>query len=322
MTAQQKFQDLINIQEITGAVTLGLGSFPPDAEGPDYRSLNISDGLAHEFLSMINESIAALRKKYRDNDLRLLEYDAGYKPYSHEIEWVEFPDVDYLSNLLNDMPDPAEMPLFNQQENEFLKYLRFYVIIIQPSQGDPIYCFSSYNKMKEFSRGKKIIAVKIGDRYDALTQTGFLFDERIDCIARGNFVFSFNKNRFQLIFRFYEKLIEVAEHSLAQIQTRIPIANFSEFSSACMSHLQKLAKLRNIANKPYLSQITIEDIRRTIARNRLNVEIVVENGEEKIKFDPKDKWAILKLFDDAYLESEMTHLNYEVNSKRERQLNV
>ena len=83
-----------------------------------------------------------------------------------------------------------------------------------------------------------------------------------------------------------------------------------------MSHLQKLAKLRNIANKPYLPNITMEDIKRTIARNKLNVEIVNENGEDKIKFDPKDKWVILNILDDAYLESEMTHLNYEVNSKK------
>ncbi|MDP2754567.1 MAG: DUF4868 domain-containing protein [Nitrospirota bacterium] len=210
--------------------------------------------------------------------------------------------------------------IFNQKENEFLKHLRFYVIIIQPDQGDPIYCFCSHSKMKELSRGKKIIAIRIGDRYDALTQIGFVFDERIDCIASGNYVFSFNKNRFQLIFRFYDKLKEAAADLLTNIQDSIPIANFSDFSTACMSHLQKLEKLRNIANKPYLSQITMEDIRRTIARNRLNVEIVVENGQEKLKFDPRDKWAILNLLDDAYLESEMTHLSYEVSSKR--QLNV
>ncbi|MCZ7359551.1 MAG: DUF4868 domain-containing protein [Candidatus Methanoperedens sp.] len=320
MTAEQKFQDLINIEEITGAVTLGLGSFPPDSEEPNYRSLNISDGLASEFRTIINRYNAAFRKDYGDNDLRLLEYDAGYKPYSHEIEWVEFPDVDYLSNLLNDIPDPADMPLFSQQENEFLKHLRFYVIIIQNERRDPIYCFCTYSKKKELSKGKKIIAVRIGDRYEALTQKGFVFDERIDCIASGNYVFSFNKNRFQLIFRFYDKLKEVATESLTSIQACIPIANFSDFSTSCMSHLQKLEKLRNIANKPYLAQITIEDIRRTIDRNRLNVEFVVENGQEKLKFDPKDKWAILNLLDDAYLESEMTHLNYEVSSKR--QLNV
>jgi hypothetical protein len=317
MTAKQIFEDLINIQEITGAVTLGLGSFPPEAEVPDYRSLNISDGLAAEFLAIVNRYTAAFRKDYGENNLRLLEYDAGYKPYRHEIEWVEFPDVDYLSNLLNDIPNPADIPLFNQQENEFLKHLRFFVIIIQLHQRDPIYCFCTYSKMKELSRGKKIFAIKVGDRYEALTQTGFVFDERIDCIASGNFVFSFNKNRFQLIFRFYDKLKEAATESLTNIQACIPIANFSDFSTSCMSHLQKLEKLRNIANKPYLSRITMEDIRRTITRNRLNVEIVVENGQEKLKFDPKDKWAILNLLDDAYLESEMTHLNYEVSSKRQ-----
>lgn len=316
MTVQKIFKSLIDIEEVKGSVTLGLGSFQPEADNPEYRSLNVSDKLAKKFLAIVNKLIAGLREKNKTKNLSLCEYDAGYKPESYEVEWVDFNDVDYLSNLLSDLPEPVDIPLFNKKEKEFLDHLRFYVIIIQPEKGDPIYFFRSYSKKKELSHGRKIVAILVGNRFNTLEQPGFLFDYKIDCIACSNYVFSFNKHNFQTIFRFYEKLKETAQQSLDTIQSHIPISNFSEFSTVCMSHLQKLAKLRNIANKPYLPNITMEDIKRTIARNKLNVEIVNENGEDKIKFDPKDKWVILNILDDAYLESEMTHLNYEVNSKK------
>ena len=316
MTAQKIFDDLIGIGEIKGSLTLGLGSFQPEADNPEYRSLNVSDGLAKEFLEIVNKLIAGLKDKKKKKNLNLCEYDAGYKPESYEVEWVDFNDVDYLSNLLSDLPEPAGIPLFNEKEKKFFNHLRFYVIIIQPEKGNPIYFFRSYSKKKELSHGGKIVAIMLGNRFNTLEQPGFLFDHKIDCIACSNYVFSLSKHNFQTIFRFYEQLRETAQQSLDTIQSHIPISNFSEFSTVCMSHLQKLAKLRNIANKPYLSNITMEDIKRTIARNKLNVEIVNENGEEKIKFDLKDKWVILNILDDAYLESEMTHLNYEVNSKK------
>lgn len=316
MTVQKIFNDLIDIEEVKGNVTLGLGSFQPEADNPEYRSLNVSDELAKKFLAIVNKLIAGLRDKSNHKNLSLCKYDAGYKPESYEVEWIDINDVDYLLNILSDLPEPADILLFNKKEKEFLDHLRFYVIIVQPENGDPIHLFRSYSKKKELSHGSKIVAIMTGNRFNALEQPGFLFDYKIDCIACSNYVFSLNKYNFQTIFRFYEKLKETAQQSLDTIQSHIPISKFSDFSTVCMSHLQKLAKLRNIANKPYLPDITMEDIKRTITRNKLNVEIVTENGEEKIKFDAKDKWVILNILDDAYLESEMTHLNYEVNSKK------
>ncbi|MEW5814630.1 MAG: Kiwa anti-phage protein KwaB-like domain-containing protein, partial [Spirochaetota bacterium] len=80
---------------------------------------------------------------------------------------------------------------------------------------------------------------------------------------------------------------------------------------------QKLAKLKNIASKPYLEQITIADLKKVIQKYSLNIEIVRVKGQEMIKFDSSDKWAILRLLDDDYLESVMTGNRYEVNSKRD-----
>ncbi|AKB27764.1 hypothetical protein MSSIT_1045 [Methanosarcina siciliae T4/M] len=318
MTAQEVFENLINIEEIRGDVTLSFGSFESDSEAPVYRSLNISEDLKDKFLAIINKVNSSLRRNHRNYDINLLEYNPGYKPEKHEIEWVDLSEIEYLSDILQGIPDPVDIPLFSDSEDEFFNNLRFYVIIIQTEHSEsPIYWFRTYSKKKELSRGTKLAAVWTGNMYMRLEQTGFLFDEGIDCIAFENYVFSINKNNFQTIFRFYDLLRELAGDCLNCIQERIPIANFSEFSESCTSHLQKLVKLRNIANRPYFSTITMEDIKRSIVRNNLSVETIVENGQEKIKFDPRDKWIILKVLDDAYLESVMTQNNYEVNSKRQ-----
>lgn len=100
------------------------------------------------------------------------------------------------------------------------------------------------------------------------------------------------------------------------IKTRIPIANFDDFEVACKGHLQKLAKLKNIAQKPYLQNITMNDIKKVIKTVNLNIQIKKTRGKEMLLFDPADKWALLRLMDDDYLSSVMTNQNYEVTGKR------
>lgn len=82
------------------------------------------------------------------------------------------------------------------------------------------------------------------------------------------------------------------------------------------ANIQKLSKLKNIASKPYLKSVTINDLKKVIQKYNLPIQMVGKGKDEKIKFDVSDKWAILRLLDDDYLESVMTGNSYEVNSKR------
>ena len=47
-----------------------------------------------------------------------------------------------------------------------------------------------------------------------------------------------------------------------------------------------------------------------------DLPIKTVGDDEKLQYDASDKWAILRLLDDDYLESVMTKNRYEVNSKR------
>jgi hypothetical protein len=104
---------------------------------------------------------------------------------------------------------------------------------------------------------------------------------------------------------------------VTEILAQIPISNADAFRAAGTGQMQMMSKLAQIARKPYLNRVTIQDIRRTIEAFALDVQIVVENGQEKLLFEanPNKRWLILKMLDDDFLGSIMTDQKYEVNSK-------
>lgn len=109
----------------------------------------------------------------------------------------------------------------------------------------------------------------------------------------------------------------MADSAVDSIMERVPLSNIDEFRAQCTGQMQMMAKLAQIVRKPYLPNITMQDIRRTIDEFALDVDIVNENGEDRLLFDasPRKRWLILKLLDDDYLGSIMTRQKYEVNSK-------
>lgn len=267
--AVSTFEDLIAVQNIRGPVTLGVGSIPSDASEINYRSFNIGDSLAEEFRSLIQKVIDSKRYDYHNHDLRLLSYDAGYKPEPTDIEWIRYLDSPWLSSLLRQLPNPANIDLYDESEREFVKDLRFYILFAKTPQNENVYCFSFYRKLKELAKSNNIFVSWVGDRFELLRDCGFMFDARIDCILFRNHLYSFRKTNFHGMFRFYDQVRTVANESLARIHQTIPIANFDMFHDACMNHSNKMAKLVNIAGKPYISQITMGDVQMIIERNHL-----------------------------------------------------
>lgn len=79
--------------------------------------------------------------------------------------------------------------------------------------------------------------------------------------------------------------------------------NSTAFADSCRGHYQKLAKLKNIASRHCLERITIANLKKVIERYQLGVAISVTDGTAVPVFNPKDRWAILRLLDDDYLES-------------------
>jgi len=242
-------------------------------------------------------------------------YDPGARLEHHEVEYLDLSANSAVKQQIDSLASLPGLKLF-ALEKTFLEGLRFYVIVAQPKRGKPIYFFRSYTQKKELHRSPFIGAMLVKGHFDTVKNPLFLFDCNVDCMSRGNQMFIFSKDKFQKIFQFFEMLLASATATLAAIKTQVPISNFEDFEQSCQGHVQKLAKLNSIAQKPYFTKLSMARIKRVIKEFDLAIKTTKLGGKEMLLFEPSDKWAILHLLDDYYLGSSMTGLKYGANSKR------
>jgi hypothetical protein len=277
--------------------------------------IQISKSVVCDFKEIIKRNIGWKKKQYDHGDLVIKKYDALAKIDDNEIERINMNEHESIKKQVTGLGKIESLDIFKAKP-EFIANLRFYIIVVCPIKSDPIFFFRTYTPKKELKRSPFFAIVSKNGTYDRFTDSLFLFDQYIDCVATKADMFIFNKDKFQRIFNFYEKLLAGAKEILGVIKQRIPIDDFVSFEAACEGHLQKISKLKNIASKPYLETITIQDIKKVIDHYKLPIATVGKGENEKIHYDSSDKWAILRLLDDDYLESIMTGSSYEVNSKR------
>jgi hypothetical protein len=313
--ARSTISSIFDVNVDDAEITVCLASIGNDDDLPNMEKLQLTDELTGEFRAVVRQMNEKWEHEYENNDLELRPYNAGSKPELYEIEFVDLTEQEPLEKQINVLSAIASFPLFSG-DKDFLSGLRFYVIIIQSDRGEPVYYFRLYTQKRELQHSPFFGAVFERGHFDTVRTPLFLFDQHIDCFARGDLLFICKQDKFQKIFRFLEMVINKARSTLKVIKAHVPIANFAEFQTACESHALKLAKINNIASKPYLKSIKMSDIKKVIKQFDLPIKTTGTGKNEKLLFDPTDKWAILRLLDDDYLDSVMTGQNYEVTGKR------
>jgi hypothetical protein len=273
------------------------------------QRLNLRQDLAGEFLSVAQAANPT-------QDVVLRPYDPGYKPEWNEICYIDLAENGPIAGLIRQVSQVQQAELFHER-NEVVDHLRFYAIVVSPSARRHAVFFRTYSPKKELTRRAGFAAFLGHGHYNKVETKIFLFDRQIDCFSWGGYLFIYNIVAFQRIFSYFEELRAKANETVTAILNQIPIGNADAFRAVGTGQMQMMSKLAQIARKPYLARVTMRDIRRTIDEFGLEVQIVEENGEEKLLFEttPNKRWLILKLLDDDYLGSLMTEEKYEVNSK-------
>ena len=297
-------------------VTVCLGSLSKDQTEPRIEQLQLTKDLTEEFASAAKKTVSHYSGLNGKNELALRQHDAGSKPDSHEVEYLDLADYDSVAKQVDSLTSLAQIPVF-KIDDQFIAGLRFYVIVFQCGNNPPLYFFRIYTPKKELSRSPLFAALFGDGTFDRVKDTMFLFDHNVDCVSYDGTMYIFNKHNFEKIFRFFELVTKTAAQTLATIKAHVPIANFDELEKACAGHLQMQAKLKNIAGKPYLKKVNMAAIKRVLKQfPELGIEIVKDKGKEMLLFNPKNKWAVLRLLDDDYLGSALTGEKYEVTGKR------
>jgi hypothetical protein len=268
----------------------------------------------------------SLAERFRDIDQsdvtddveenRLVPYTTGYKLDRQELFYVDLDEAEALAETLDFIESVTEPEVFTKSE-DFADRMALYSIVVEDADGAKAAFYRKHAPKNQLSRG--VLAQLVDQQhFQELEPRVYLFDEQIDFFSWDGHLFIEGAYNFRLIFDHFERVREEAEQNARQVTDVVPILNDDEFVEACKDQPQMVSKVARVAQKPYLEDVEMDDIRRTIDEFDLDINIVEVNGEEELLFDPsvETRWIILKMLDDDYLGSVMTDRKYEANSKR------
>ncbi len=314
-------QEILTLDSNTCTVEVCIAALDDNELLPEFRRLRLAESLKEEFRYLVQTALFDYHKQLKLHNLQLLEFDVASKPASYQIEHVDLTKKPYDHIVEQTQPLTMLYGLETFKEKpSFIAKMRFYVVILQPPQGQAIYFYRRYSSKRTLREAAPLsIKRMLGDtdEFEDVKTPIFLFDKSIDCISRGNNLFILTKSHFYYMFRILDELIESSKDILDRIHDRIPIANFRLFARSCTNNKIKMEKLTSIARRPYLGRLTITDMKPVIQKNNLHIPVIIVNEREMLHFDDDYPWDILKLLNDDYLTSIMTGQNYEVDAKRD-----
>lgn len=310
MTAAEAYQyAIIQIADAkTPALVLGSGK---PKEPVSMNRVNMTQDVAADFTDIAKNAVPS------PTDVQLLEYNASYKPDRGEVMHLSLSNDGTVKAIVDDLTAFQDVPLLKKTaHDQAIDNLRFYSMILGPKNGRAV-LLRAVSERIEISKGHKMAALLTAGTFSKLTEKVFLFDRRVDCLAADEFLFVFNKSGFERLFQYYVQLKAHAAQAVKEVTKYIKIKNIEEFTEACTTQVRFMDKMASIVQQSYLPHITIADIKKVITEFNLPIPIVPDNGVEKIVFEPAPdkRWQILKLLDDDYLGSVMTHAKYAANSK-------
>lgn len=290
---------------------------PGDDDWPIER-LKMTDDLSEQFSDVLQGDAAA-----HTEDL-LVPYSAGRMPGGGEAAVLMTDAVPHLTDLLSTMEgEVADVGDFDVR-GELASDVRIYIVSVRHQNPGWIHGIrvKSMTSLRP-TRSRKVAALWTDGLFDKLERDPLVFDDTFDAFVVGTQVVVVRQRNFERGLEFLAAAQAEAETILRSATANLAIANIDEFVSAARSDVNMLAKLRGINEKmqrdpAYATHLTMANILAFRAQNP-GVELDVEGdpGQETLVFhrEPARRWRIFKLLDDDYLHSQLTDLNYEVNSK-------
>jgi Domain of unknown function (DUF4868) len=289
--------------------SLGPGEF-------DVRRINPTQNVANKFREIASAWAVPL------NGRTLVPYSAGRTPSSYELAYVATAGNESIETVIRLMAEPIDIQLYANVDAAFERNLRFYVVAARLPNPGWVYFFRSKGESLRLKRTKKVPLVPVGNSYDELALDPLMFDESFDAVVVGGYALMVNQPTFERALAFVEEARAAATATLGQLLATVTVSNAADFLMAASSDLNMVAKLRSIgekmdANPAYSAAMTTERLIAFAEERGIAIDTVEVDGVRQFAFSagPQHRWRILKLLDDDYLQSPLTDIEYEVNSK-------
>ena len=314
MSARDALDDLIDFVDRDPQLEVAtVARAPADSAPPEGRVLALAGDAEGFFRDTIR---AAVTDRVPEWSLRKL--DPVYKPDTGTVEWADATSVDAVEFARSRFSNLSPLAPFRPGDAEYKKRLVYWVCVLSTGAKKAFF-FRAFSAAAELERKRGIALVSKDGTFHRVEEEIFLFDDRIDCVVYGDYLYVLRKNDFRRIFDQLEQVRRAARLAARRLHQQIPIANFDEFEAACAGQAGMADKLIAVTARDYFTTLTIARLKPVIDEFHLAIPMTSDGGQEQLVFqtDPERRWRILKLVDDDYLRSSLTDHRYEVNSKTE-----
>ena len=305
---QTDLQGILNQDLREWTIKVCLASEVKGETTHEFRILQITDALTEEFRSLVEANLVKVGRKH------LSAYSPGSRLGAHELEYVDLaaPEFQPVNDQLGALPALENISDFSADDT-FTKRLRFYVIVAERAEHEPIYFFRQYTKSKELRRSSIFGAIMQNGQFDTTREPLFLFDSTLDCFKQGDRMYLLNKTKFEQIFRLYEAMNEKASVTLDRLEERGVVANFDVFRQDCGKRHFAKRELAELESATHIQELTIDRAESQLQRTP-EIPIKIENGQ--IVYVSENIWQFLKFLRGYYYFSEITGQSHEATGSR------
>lgn len=164
--------------------------------------------------------------------------------------------------------------------------------------------------------GSRMTAVLQEGRAESLAAPVLTLEPAAEVLVHGDRGLTVTAADVPALFPDLPTLGEAVAADVAAVTARAPLANPEELAEACRRDFRMMAKLHQVAARPYLEEVTVERLRRLVADHGLPPEVIDDAGRLVYHPHPERRWLLLQLLDDDFLESPVTRRRYQVSDKQ------
>lgn len=313
MTRQNLLNALnfLNLEEIP-SIEIFILDRPIEDESGEV-SCNVYKGRMHRDVPKQITDIFYPKKKRSmvNSDYSLEKYDPTFSP-DRDVRWQfsasEVPFYNYITKQLSEIEDIY-------YNDETLPYEDIWAIWIKLRiQKTNFFILKKITPSKIITSGGALAWVFRDETFRKLENDVLTLDGSFDAIVFNNIIIFENKQKFETIFLYDDRMREVANETLEEIKKINLVENFKDLSAMLADDKHSIRKLNKLSQKKYFSEKTFDDYYRIIKEYNVGVTVDIRNKKFKLLNKAQAK-LLVKVLNDDYLKSELTAIKYAANSK-------
>lgn len=302
-----------------------------------FGRVNTDEATQRRLIDLLKKSVQSKKDDLEDDEKEIEgeEFEFSNKNRDKDlIQYLEFSEITH-HNRFEQLQDYE----FDSEDSfEKKTGIKFIIICVRDPDDDTVTAaFQTFSKSRILSVDDRVIISKISqtitDDDEPTYESNFeetLYDipQRIDALYHDEQVYVFNQNRFERIFDYYDEFDSAAQSIVTDLTSDVDIniEGMPHFEKAIKDfpHLKRrlydvknnIEKAREEEDAEPIVDVLDQGTLQYLDENFESDVIVRENGDYQIELEDRfDSWGLVKVLNDAYLESDVTDSEYVANSK-------